>query len=244
MASLARTWTERAGIGIEQLAVGVNPDGPLEHVLLGLRLGTCQLEVPCRVVDVDASISVTYDAARGRDLRVVVRPRVPFKSSAGPSPPASCPTCATSRRIPTRPVLIDGVFFNHRGDDDIDSSLTGTAELVEIGDASVSSMHWVAHLMGPFAVSDHWKGSLSGVEVSLATHPVPNRWSGVSAWVRRPALSSFRAPAEWATWRRADLPPDVARPLRVRLAFRGRRRRGTRNCFSSSGGLPGLGKRR
>ncbi|WP_322920652.1 hypothetical protein [Nocardioides renjunii] len=220
MASLAATWTERTGIGLEQMAVGVNPDGPLEQVLLGLRLGTCQLALPCRVVDVDASITVTYDALRGRDLRVVMRPRVPLQNQRWPQSAGLMPEVRHVEADTNPPVLIDGVFFNHRtDDDDIDSYLTGTAELVEIGDASVSSTHWVAHLIGPFALSDHWNGSVSDVEVSLAAYPVPDRYSGISAWARRPTLGSFRAPAEWATWRRADLQPDVARLLRVELAF-------------------------
>jgi hypothetical protein len=220
MASLATTWTERAGIGRERLAVGLNPSGAVENVLLGLRLGTSQLELPCRLAGVDACLSVSFDAVRGSDLRVVLRPRIALQHQRWPQSAGLMPDVRHIALATNPPVLIDGVYFSHRtDDDDIDSYLTGTADLVEIGEPSAISTRWFAHLLGPFALSDHWNGGVANAEVSLSPYPSPRRWSGAGAWVRRQRLGSFRLPAEWATWRRADLEPDVARLLRVELNF-------------------------
>jgi hypothetical protein len=79
--TIAAFWAERAGLTGGQAAVGNNPAAPIPAVLLGLRIGSCQLEIPCVVAGLDAAATITHDVMRGKGLRLVIRPRTPFVNS-------------------------------------------------------------------------------------------------------------------------------------------------------------------
>jgi hypothetical protein len=204
----------------DQIAVGVNPDQPVPAVLLGLRLGTCLLEVPCVIADVEATASVTHDVLRGSDLRVVLRPRVPLQDDRWPISPESLSAVAHLEASTGRPCLVDGISIGQLGhDDDVDPYMVGSAQLVELGDRSVMSRRWLGHLLGAFGSTDRWRGQLAGAHVSIDVYSPAPRWSGLGALARNPRLGPARPLAEWVTWRRADLAPDFARLLRVELYF-------------------------
>jgi len=82
--ALASLWVDRTGVTREQIAVGLKPDQPIPAVLLGVRIGTFQLEVPCVIADVEATASVIHDTLHGRDLRLVLRPRAPLQVQRWP----------------------------------------------------------------------------------------------------------------------------------------------------------------
>jgi hypothetical protein len=218
--ALASLWIDRAGLEKYQIAVGVKSDQPVPAVLLGLRLGTCQLEVPCAIANVDATASVTHDVLRGRELRVVLRPRVPLQVDRWPSSPEFLASVRHLEASTGPPCLIDGISIGQLAhDDDLDPYMVGTAELVEFGDRSVLSSRWLGHVLGAFTSTEEWRGQLAGANVSIDVYPPAPRWSGLGALARDARLGQVRHLAEWATWRRAELAHDFARLLRVKLDF-------------------------
>lgn len=220
LVALASLWVERVGVTRDQIAVGVNPDQPIPAVLLGVRIGTCQLQVPCVIANVEATASVTHDAVRGTDLRVVLRPRVPLQDQRWPISTELLSAVRHLEASTGRPCLVDGISIgqlNH--DDDIDPYMVGSAQLVELGDRSALSRRWLAHILGPFTSTDRWQGLLAGANVSIGVYPPAPRWTGLGALARNPRLGPARPLAEWATWRRAGLAPELAQLLRVELDF-------------------------
>lgn len=217
---MASLWAERAGIATNECAIGINPGAPLSAVLLGLRLGTCQLEIRCVVAGVDAMATVTHDFVRGRDLRLVVRPRVPRQHARWAVRPE---TLAQVRHITAEDgvvCLLDEVHIGQlRTDDDLDSYMIGSTMLVEIGDGAVTSRCWTANLLGAFLPTDRWSGTLADVDLSIATYEVEPLESRLSALARSVRLGAFQRLVRDATWRRDYVAGDYAQLLRVDLRF-------------------------
>lgn len=87
--------------------------------------------------------TVTHDVLRGRDLRLVVRPRVPRQYARWSIRPD---TLAQVRHITAEDgvaCLLDEVHIGHlRTDDDLDPYMIGSTTLVELGDGAVTSRRW------------------------------------------------------------------------------------------------------
>lgn len=220
LSAYASVWAERAGITRDQTAVGINPDAPIPAVLLGLRIGACQLEIPCTFAGVDAIAIISHDVARGRDLRVVIRPRVPLQNPGWPGSPELLTQVRHIESSTGRPCLLDGVSIGQLWhDDDLDPLMMGSADLIEVGNRKVASTQWTAHLLGAFTPADQWHGSLAGANLSLAVYPSGPRRTGVAALAQSPRLGRLQPLAEWATWRRDAVAPNLARLMRAELKF-------------------------
>lgn len=218
--AVARLWTERAGISSEQAAVGINPDAPIPAVLLGLRIGSCRLDIPCDVVGLDAIATVSHDVARGSNLRVVVRPRVPFRSTGWSASPSMADKVRQIEASTGPQWVLDDLLIEQLWhDDDLEPWLMGTTSLVEQGDRHAEARHWTAHVLGAFAPGDRWDGVLVDVAVSMSVYPSDPTRSGLAAHRNNPRLRALRPVVEWSTWRRDSIVPDVARLMRVRLEF-------------------------
>ena len=220
LAAYASVWVERAGMRRDRIAVGINPDAPVPAVLLGLRIGACQLEIPCAVAGMDATATVTHDMLRGRDLRLVVRPRVPFQDDGWSGSPDLLAHVRHVEASTGRPCLLDGVSIGQLWhDDDLDPCMVGTADVVEVGDRKVVSSRWTAHVLGAFTRADRWQGSLAGAIASLDVYSSEPRRTGLGALALSPRLGALQPLIQWATWRRDTVAPDFARLMRVQLEF-------------------------
>jgi hypothetical protein len=217
---MASEWAQRAGIAPHQCAIGINPDGPMASVLLGLRLGTCQLEIPCVVADIEAIATVTHDALRGRDLRLVIRPRVPGQYQRWPLRPATLAEVRHVEAASGAACLLDEVFIGQlRTDDDLDPYMIGSTMLVELGDRNVTSHCWTAHLLGAFLPADRWTGVLGDANVKLEAYEVDPRSGHLTDPEQRPRLRAIRSLIDAATWRRDYIAGDYAQLIRVELEF-------------------------
>lgn len=217
--AIAALWAERTGITAEHAAVGNNPEAPTPALLLGLRIGSCQLQIPCVVAGLQATATITHDVMRGKGLRLVIRPRAPFGGGAWDGSPARL---RQVRHIAAsdRQCLLDDVWISRMFHDDyLQPTLVGHADLVELGDHSTVSTKWTAHLLGAFTDADQWRGSLAGADASLNVYSSEPLRSGLAAMAQNPRLGRFRGLAQWASWRRDDVTPDHGRLMRADLEF-------------------------
>lgn len=217
--TVASQWEARAGIS-SQTAVGINPDAPLPAVLLGLRLGACRLDIPCKIQGLDSLASVGHDVVRGRDLRVVVRPRVPFQHPGWPVSPHILEAVRHVESSLGRQTLLEDVSIGQLWhDDDLEPCLMGTTSLVELGERDVVSQQWSAHVLGAFEPGDRWKGMLAEAQVAMEVYPAEPRRTAAAALALSPKLGALRPVAESLTWRQDSIAPDVARLMLVQLEF-------------------------
>lgn len=218
--AVAALWAERAGITREQAAVGNNPDARIPTVLLGLRIGSCQLEIPCVVAGLQATATITHDFLHGQGLRLVIRPRVPFGNTAWAASPAQMAKVRHIEASNDSRCLLDGVWVSQMWHDDyLEPTMVGHADLVELGVRDALSTRWAAHLLGPFTDADHWRGSLSGADVSLNVYSSKEQRTGLAANAQDPRCGALRRTIAWATWRRDDATPDYGRLVRADLKF-------------------------
>jgi hypothetical protein len=217
--AVAALWTERAGITAERAAVGNNPAAPMPAILLGLRIGSCQLEIPCVVAGLQATATITHDVMHGKGLRLVIRPRTPFGVGAWNGSPARL---RQVRHIAAsdHQCLLDDVWISTLFHDDyLQPTMVGHANLIELGDHEAVSTRWTAHLLGAFTDANQWDGSLAGAHASLKVYSAEPPRSGLAAWAQNPRLGRVRRLAEWASWRRDDVTPDHGRLMRADLEF-------------------------
>lgn len=218
--TIAAFWAERAGLTGGQAAVGNNPAAPIPAVLLGLRIGSCQLEIPCVVAGLDAAATITHDVMRGKGLRLVIRPRTPFVNSTWDGSPARLAGVRHIEASDGRSCLLDDVWVSTMFYDDyLQPTMVGHADLVELGDHDVVSTRWTAHLLGAFSDADQWRGSLAGAQASLDVYSSEPPRSGLAALAQNPQLGRVGRLAEWASWRRDDATPDHGRVMRADLEF-------------------------
>jgi hypothetical protein len=168
----------------------------------------------------DATATVTHDMLRGRDLRLVVRPRVPFQDDGWSGSPDLLAHVRHVEASTGRPCLLDGVSIGQLWyDDDLDPCMVGTADVVEVGDRKVVSSRWTAHVLGAFTQADRWQGSLAGAIASLDVYSSEPRRTRLGALALSPRLGALQPLIQWATWRRDTVAPDFARLMRVQLEF-------------------------
>ena len=218
--TIAAFWAERAGITGGQAAVGNNPDAPMPAVLLGLRIGSCQLEIPCVVAGLQATATITHDVMHGKGLRLVIRPRTPFGNGTWDGSPARLAQVRHIEASDDRSCLLDDVWVSRMFHDDyLQPTMVGHADLVELGNHEVVSTRWTAHLLGAFTDADQWRGSVAGASVTLDVYSSDPPSSRLAALAQNRRFGGARRLAEWATWRRDDVTPDHGRLMRADLEF-------------------------
>lgn len=216
----AAVWRRRAGVPRAALAVADTEGKPLPAILLGVRLGTCDLSFQSRLDGHPAWISVSRDEAAD-GLRITARQPEPF-GQFGDWPGAEILQSRLSieGRHGNRPVRLENVSLNASGhDSDLDGYATGHVSTLVVGDASATSTRWSAYLLGLDLKAVPWQGDVRGTKVSL--HPVPPepRWTGLAARARQIRQNRFWSAAEWATWHRSAVPPDLPPLVRADLEF-------------------------
>lgn len=224
LVAASQLWQRRTGVAANAIAVGIGTgDRPLPALLLGLRLGAYELHFDSELHGQRVSAAVAHDSLLGGGLRVQVRSPQPFHDPMW-SPDAALvaqPLPTLVGRVGDRDVSVEKLFFSSLGhDDDLDGYVVGEARAVQVGNLEARSTAWSGYVLGLGRVSTTWRGKLDNVEVTLRPAPSQPRWTGLAARVRRRAEGGrWRSAAEWATWRRASLPPDLPPVTHVDLTF-------------------------
>ena len=216
----AAIWQRRAGVPRAALAVVSAEGNPLPAVLLGVRLGTCDLSFQTRLDGHPANISVSRDEVAD-GLRITARQPEPFgQFGAWPRAEILQRRLSIEGRHDNRPVCLANVSLNALGhDSDLDGYATGHVSTLIIGDVSATSTRWSAYLLGLDLKAVPWQGDIGGTKVSLHTVPPEPRWTGLAARARKIRQNRFWSAAEWATWHRSAVPADLPPLVRADLEF-------------------------
>jgi hypothetical protein len=216
----AAIWQRRAGVPRAALAVAGTEGKPLPAVLLGIRLGTCDLSFQARLDGHPANISVSRDEVTD-GLRITARQPEPFgQFGAWPEAEILQRRLSIEGRHDNRPVLLANVSLNALGhDSDLDGYATGHVSTLIVGDEAATSTRWSAYLLGLDLKAVPWQGDIRGTKVSLHTVPPEPRWTGLAARARKIRQNRFWSAAEWATWHRSAVPADLPPLVRADLEF-------------------------
>ena len=202
------------------MAVAGTEGYPLPAVLLGIRLGTCELSFQTRLDGHPANISVSRDEATD-GLRFAARQPEPLAQfGAWPGAEILQRRLSIEGQQDKHAVRLANVSINALGhDSDLDGYATGHVSALIVGDESATSTRWSAYLLGLDLKAVPWHGDIRGTKVTLSLVPPEPRWTGLAAQSRRIRQNRFWAAAEWATWRRSAVPPDLPPLVQVDLGF-------------------------